>query len=138
MSSELHHDVKYTVAEPPVAAVTDNTPFVSTILDTANFAVNEFILAMGEIADADATFVVLMEDGNDSALSDNAAVADGALIGTELLAAPLFSDDNTTKKLGYRGAKRYIRVTITPSANTGDLFLAAIWAQSGARKAPLA
>ncbi len=135
---DLHHDVLYTLAEPPQAAVTNNTPFVSTILDTANFAINEFVLLIGSLSDADATFVVLMEDGDESNLSDNAAVVDSQLIGTEALATPLFSDDDSTKKLGYRGAKRYIRVTITPSANTGDIYFAATWAQAGARKAPQA
>jgi len=135
---DLHHDVKYTLAEAPAAAVTDNTPFVSAILDTANFAVNEFILLLGSIADVDATFTVLFEDGDDSALADAAAVADTALLGTEALATPLFSDDNSTKKIGYIGAKRYLRVTITPAANTGDIYLAALWAQGGARVAPQA
>lgn len=134
--TDLHHDVKYTLAEPPVAAVTDNTPFVSAILDTANFEHNEIILALGSIADVDATFTALMEESDDSGMSGASSVADANLIGTEALAAPLFSDDNSTKKLGYRGAMRYIQFTLTPAANTGNIFLAAIWAQSGARKAP--
>jgi len=134
----LHDSVKYSIAEAPAAATTDNTAFVSTILDTANFAINEFVMLLGSIADADATFVVLMEEGDASNLSDASAVADEQLIGTEALATPLFSDDNSTKKLGYRGIKRYIRVTITPSANTGDIYLAALWAQAGARTAPQA
>ena len=36
------------------------------------------------------------------------------LVGTEVLAAFQFEDDNETRKLGYIGAKRYTRLTITP------------------------
>jgi hypothetical protein len=62
---------------------------------------------------------VLIEDGDVSNLSDAAAVADKFLINTELAAAPLFSSDNSVKKIAYSGYKRYVRMTITPSANTG-------------------
>lgn len=134
--SALHYGTKYTRALAPVAAVTDNTAFVSEILDTANYDQNEFIWVSGSIADADATFTVLFEDGDNSALSDNAAVADANLLGTEAGAAPLFTSDNSTGKIGYIGAKRYIRVTITPAANTGNIFLAATWAQGCGREQP--
>mgnify|MGYP001616821121 CR=1 FL=1 len=35
------------LAEPPVAAVTDNTAYVSTILDTANYGSAEFVGIFG-------------------------------------------------------------------------------------------
>jgi hypothetical protein len=135
---DLHSDVKYSRAIAPVAAVTDDTPFVSEILDTANFSDNELIIQLGTLADVDATFTVLLEDGDNSALSDAAAVADAYLLGTEAEAGFDYDDDNGTRKLGYIGPKRYIRATITPANNTGNVFLSATWAQSGARKAPIA
>jgi hypothetical protein len=134
--SALHYGTKYSRGLSPVAAVTDNTAFVSEILDTANWDQNEFIMMVGEVADADATFTILFEDGDNSALSDNAAVADAQLLGTESGAAFLFSDDNKTVKIGYIGKKRYIRVTITPAANSGDIYLAAVWAQAVGRTQP--
>ena len=48
-----------------------------------------------------------------------AAVADADLLGTEALASFIFSDDNKCFKLGYIGSKRYTRLTITPSGNSG-------------------
>mgnify|MGYP003383284831 CR=1 FL=1 len=132
----LHHDVKYSRALSPAVAVTNNTAFVSEILDTANFKSNEVVILTGSLADADATFTALLEEGDIAALSDNAAVADGDLLGTEALASFTFAADNTVKKLGYIGAKRYIRLTVTPANNTGDVYIAAVWAQSGARVAP--
>ena len=120
---------------PPAAAPTGNTPIVSAIVDTAGFGSLTFALNLGSLADVDATFVILVEDGNVSTLTDNAAVDDVFLIGTE---APgfLFSDDNKTWKIGYIGPKRYVLVTITPAANSGDIAHAANWIQGHPRKGP--
>lgn len=133
---DLHNDVKYSRAISPAAATTNNDAWVSEILDTANFAHNELVLMIGALADADATFTVLLEEGDQSNLSDNSAVADANMLGTEATASFQFDDDNETRKLGYKGTKRYIRATVTPANNTGNAFLSGVWAQSGARKAP--
>lgn len=146
MRADLHNNIKASRGISPTAAVTDNTAFVSQILDTAGFQSAEFIGISGSIADADATFTVLVEDGADSGLSDAAAVADEHLLGTEAGtvtagvavsgAAPGFADDNKTFKIGYVGPKRYVRVTITPAANSGNIFLAGIWLQGHPRVGP--
>jgi hypothetical protein len=109
------------------------------IIDTANFDATEFLLQIGANTDADVTFTVLVEDGNAANLSDNAAVADAYLLGTEALAGFQYDDDNETRKIGYIGPKRYVRVTVTPANNgAGDIFLAGVWVQAGARKSPQA
>ncbi|MES2126659.1 MAG: hypothetical protein V4463_05250 [Pseudomonadota bacterium] len=138
MNRDLHNNVKFSRGLSPVAATTDNTAYVSQIIDTANFNSTEFIILTGSLADADATFAVLVEDGNNSALSDNAEVAAAFLLGTEAGTSFTFAADDTTRKIGYIGAKRYVRVTITPANNTGNVFLAGVWAQAGARTAPQA
>lgn len=135
---ELHNNVKASRAISPAAAVTDNTPLVSEILDTANFNNNELVILTGDLADAAATFTVLIEEGDQSNLSDNAAVADEDLLGTEAEASFDQSHDNVTRKIGYIGTKRYIRATITPAGNASNAFISAVWLQSGARKAPVA
>lgn len=112
----------------PVAAGTDNTAYVSQILDTKGLAGAMFAILIGANTDADATFTVLVEDGDASNLSDNAAVADKYLIGTEALASFQFDDDNECRKIGYVGPKRYVRVTITPANNAaGNIFIAGVW-----------
>lgn len=112
----------------PAAATTDNTPFVSQILDRRGYESVVFALLMGAIASGVATFTVLMEHGDASNLSDAAAVPDDMLNGTEALATPLFSSDDKVFKLGYTGSKRYVRVTITPAGNvTSNIFLAGVW-----------
>jgi hypothetical protein len=112
----------------PVAATTDNTAYVSQILDMQGLSAAAFIILTGSLADADATFTVLAEEGDQSNLSDNTAIDDANLVGTEVLASFDFSADNKVFKLGLtRGGKRYKRVTITPANNTGNVFLAGVW-----------
>lgn len=129
MRRDLHNDIKWTNAEPPVAAVTNNDPYVSGILDTAEFFANEFMWLAGSIADADVTFTLLVEESDDSAMSGATAVADSDLLGTEASGKPLLGSDNKAGKIGYVGSKRYIRATLTPADNTGNIFFAAGWLQ---------
>lgn len=136
---DLHNNILVSRGLSPVAAGTDNAAYVSQIIDTANFEATEFLLMIGANTDADATFTVLVEDGNVANLSDNAAVADANLLGTEALASFDYSDDNETRKIGYIGNKRYVRVTVTPANNgAGNIYMAGVWVQCGARKAPQA
>jgi len=111
----------------PVAARTDNTAIVSAIIDTQGYESCTLVLITGTNTDVDATFAVLVEDGAASNLSDNAAVADTFLVGTEALAGFDFGDDNECRKIGYIGSKRYVRVTVTPANNAaGNIFVAGI------------
>lgn len=137
MARDLHNSIKRSIAFAPKAAVTDDTAQVSTILDTQNFLSSELVLATGVLSDADATFTLLMEEGDDSALSDAAAIADADLLGTEAGASFTFADDSKVLKIGYTGRKRYIRATVTPANNTGNLFLAGVWEQGHPRGASL-
>jgi hypothetical protein len=120
-----HLDFKRGIS--PAAAVTDNTPFVSQIVNLLGYDGAAFLLILGAVADADATFTLLMEHGDAANLSDATAVPDDMLNGTELLATPLFSSDDKVFKLGYVGGKQYARVTLTPAANTGNIFAAGAW-----------
>jgi hypothetical protein len=130
-----NHEVRRAIS--PAAAVTDNTPFVSEIIDLKGAKACHFMVALGALADADTTLTVLVEDGDDASLSDNAAVADEFLFGTEALAAIDFADDNATRVIGYHGPKRYVRLTITPANNTGNIFLAALAVLSGQEQKPV-
>lgn len=135
MLLDLHNNIKASLAEPPVAAVTNDTAKVSEILDTNGFLAAEFIGVMGTDADADCTFTVLVEHGDDASLSDAAAVADEHLLGVEAMGLD-FASDNKVWKIGYIGPKRYVRVTVTPVNNTGNWFFAGIWLQAHPRVKP--
>lgn len=122
---DLMNNIDVKRALSPVS-VADNTAQVSQIIDTQGCKSVTFVIATGSIADADATFTVLVEEGDNSALSDAAAVADADLVGTEALASFQFDDDNECRKIGYRGSKRYVRLTITPANNASAALLSAV------------
>jgi hypothetical protein len=122
---DLHNNIKAVRAISPGAAVTDNTPLVSQIIDRLGYESLDLLILTGSLADADAAFTVLVEDGNTATLTDNAAVTDADLISTEAAASPSYSDDDKVFKIGYRGSKRYVRLTVTPANNTGNAFVAA-------------
>lgn len=124
---DLKSNIKVLPAIDPVTQTNDSTALVSDIIDTQGYGSLTFAIATGALTDADATFAVLVEDGDNSALSDNAAVADDFLIGTEAAAAFTFANDGIVRTIGYVGKKRYVRLTITPTGNnSGDAPLAAV------------
>ena len=136
---ELHNNIYPKRGLSPVAAGTDNTPYVSQIVDRLGFGSTEWLTLIGANTDADATFTSLFEDGDAANLSDAAAVADAYLLGTETLAGFQFDDDNEVRKIGYIGPKRYCRVTITPANNAaGNIFIAGVWLLGHPNSAPTA
>lgn len=139
MNRDLCNNIHPLRAISPVVAGTDNTAYVSQIIDTAGYNSLTFAIMIGANTDADATFTVLIEDGDDSGLSDSAAVADKFLIGTEALASFTYADDNETRKIGYVGGKRYVRMTITPANNgAGNIYMAAVAILGHPNSAPTA
>lgn len=122
---DLHNNIHVARAISPVS-VADNTAQVSQIIDRQGYQSLEFLIATGSVADADATFVVLVEDGEVSNLSDAASVTDANLLGTEALAGFQFDDDNEVRKIGYIGDKRYVRLTVTPVNNASAAVIAAV------------
>ena len=133
---DLANHVHPVRAISPAAATTDNTPIVSSIVDTAGYSSLAFILNLGALADADATFAVTVDHGDDPALTDAAAVPADKLTGTLALAGFTFADDNKLRKIGYVGSKRYVRLTITPANNTGSTFVSAIALLGDSRFSP--
>ena len=125
MNNDLHNNLDFKRAISPVS-VADNTAVVSQIIDRRGYGSLEFAIATGSVADADATFTVLVEHGDAANLSDAAAAPDEDLLGTEVLASFAFADDDKVRKIGYRGIKRYVRMTITPAANASAALIAVL------------
>ena len=136
---DLHNNIHPLIGIAPVAARTDDTAIVSTIVDTAGYGSCEFVIITGTNTDADATFAVTVQDGDNSGLSDAGTVAAAQLIGTTTLASFTFADDAETRKIGYLGGKRYVRVTVTPTGNgAGNIFIAGVWLLGHPANAPTA
>lgn len=134
---DLHNNIHVKRVLSPVS-VADTTAQVGQIIDRQGYHSLEYLIAIGSVADADATFTVLLEEGDDSGLTDAAAVADANLLGTEALAAFQFDDDNEVRKLGYIGVKRYTRLTITPVNNASAAVLSAVAVLGHPASAPTA
>lgn len=111
---DLHNNVKVLNAE--TGLLSNDTALVLSA-DRAGYRSVELFLLTGTLADAAATFVILVEDSADN--SAWAAVADDFLAGLEIPTGETLdqADDNKVIKIGYVGAKRYIRITVTPTGN---------------------
>lgn len=123
-------------------SVSDNTAQVGQVIDRQGFDAVAFIIAIGSVADADATFTVLLEE-SDSSGSGFTAVADADMlsqtsgIAPETAAAFQFDSDDQVRKLGYLGIKRYLKLTITPASNASAALLAAVALLSRAHIQPV-
>lgn len=124
---DLHNNVNARVAIAPAAPITDGTVLTTTILDTLGFESAELLISTGTLADADATFAVVLNESDDSGMAGSNAVATTDMLGTLALASFTFAQDGAVLKLGYVGSKRYIQATVTPTNNTGSAPIAAIW-----------
>ena len=73
---DMLSNFEFRQAFPPKAAITDDTAFVSSIIDMLGYKSCTFLINHGTNADANMTYTNLLEDGNVSTLTDNAAVSD--------------------------------------------------------------
>jgi hypothetical protein len=116
----------------PITQTNSSAALVGQIIDMTDLMSLLFAIMIGTWTDADATSTVLVEHGDDPALSDAAAVPDAELLpsgtGQEAAAAPIFSDDNVVRTIGYAGTKRYVRLTFTPVNNDAGALPIAILA----------
>jgi hypothetical protein len=133
---DSYHNLTVLPAIAPVV-VSDNTAQVSAIIDRLGYEEALFVINTGTLADADATFTVLLEDGNNSGLSDNATVNDSFTLNTQSAASFTFAADGVVRKIGYIGSKRYLRLTITPANNTGAAPMSAMAILSRAASRPV-
>lgn len=127
---DLASSLAFRPALPPTTR-TDNTPFVSELIDRLGYESLTFAISAGELADADATFAVSISHSDDAdldydALQDGTAVTAAELLGTLAAAGFGFGDDGAIRKLGYIGNRRYVQLTITPTGNSAAATFAAV------------
>ena len=114
---DLHHNTKQLTALTSQTIDTDTTT-AGEIIDTALFTALEFLLISGTITDG--AYAVSLQHGDDSGLSDVTVVSADETLGDADFA---LADDDTAKRIGYIGKKRYVRLSIVSTATTtGGLF----------------
>ncbi len=119
---DLYNNIEVRRGLSPQIQTNSSTAFVSEIIDMRGFKSMVWCILLGALTDADMTTVVLLEESDDSGMSGATAVADANMDPTELVVAFTFAEDDSVRKLGYTGEKRYIRLTITPTSNdSGDM-----------------
>lgn len=132
-SVDIHNETTPQVALTTQAISTDTTT-AGAIIDTQGFAANEFVMLSGTLTDG--TYTPLIEEGDDSGLSDAAAVSDTFLTNTEASAAFAATDDDTVKAIGYVGHKRYIRLSIVSASTSTGGTMSAICMQGAQFRKP--
>lgn len=123
---------------PLAAAITDTTVQKTGAIDTLGYNSCTFIIATGILADVDATFTVVLKEGDDATQTNHTAVVAAGILGSNALAGFTFANDGACFKIGYIGAKRYCSLEITPVANTGAAPLAVIALLGNPGSAPTA
>jgi hypothetical protein len=136
MNNDLYNNTVLKRALSPVS-VADNTAQTTQIIDTKGFDSVLFGIMIGSVADADATFTVLVQESDDSGMSGATNVADENLIGTEAGAGFQFDDDNEVRKIQVNQTKRYVQMTITPANNASAAVLSAFAQMIGAQYLPV-
>jgi hypothetical protein len=120
---ELHSSVKVQRCISPVAVGTTGTGKTGTPVDRRGYGGVEFILDYGTITATGAVFTATILEGDATGALTSAADSD--LIGTELaagLAAQARTSGvgkNVSKKIGYKGSKRYVNAKIVSTVTAG-------------------
>jgi hypothetical protein len=128
-SRDLQNNVKAMLALAPVAlgATGANN---GRIIDRKGYAGVEFLLSYGTISTTGTVVTAVVMEGD--ATGSLTSVADADLIGTETLASlpaatPRASGSTmlVTKRIGYKGSKRYVRVSMNGTGTTSAGIIAA-------------
>lgn len=95
------------------SSITTNTNTDGAIIDTASHQSLEYYIQSGTLTDG--TYTVQLFHGDNSGLSDAAQVTGEEILGSAVFAA---TEDNTVKRVGYIGKKRYVRIRIVSASVT--------------------
>ncbi len=123
---DLHNNSRALRVISPVAVGTTGTGQTGKVIDRQGYGGVEFICSYGSITATGAVFTATVKEGD--VTGTLTSVADGDLIGTELLAGVAATttrtsgvSKNVVKRVGYRGNKRYVNCSIKSTATAGTI-----------------
>ena len=109
---DLHNNIRSAVTVTPVAIGANGTK-TGLVVDRQGYSSVEFIVNYGSVTTTGSVVTVVAKEGDVS--SAMTSIADVDLLGTEVLAGLAAATPRTagttkevTKRLGYRGQKRYV------------------------------
>lgn len=123
---DLHNNSRALRVISPVAVGTTGTGQTGKVIDRQGFGGIEFLCSYGSITATGAVFTATVKEGD--VTGTLTSVADGDLLGTELLAGVAAAatrtsgtSKNVVKRVGYRGNKRYVNCSIKSTATAGTI-----------------
>lgn len=125
----------------PVAIGTTGVGQAGKIVDRRGYRGVEFLVSYGSVTSTAAVFTLVVKEGD--VTGTMTSIADADLIGTELLAglaAGARTSDSTklvTKRLGYKGSKRYVQAFKLSSTATAATVVAVAVLLSEPETAPV-
>ena len=137
LNQDLYNNISVKTAIMP-QAVSATTDLVGEIIDTHGYDSCTFALITDAIAGSTTAAVLLVEDGASSTLSDAAAVTAANLIGTTASTAITSATSAGSRRIGYSGAKRYVRLTFDITANNGTDSFGAVCILGHPKQGPVA
>ena len=138
MTTREMHNTKFPNVALDQQQITSDTNTVGNIIDVQQepgFNSLEFYILSGVITDG--AYAILLEHGDDPGLSDAAPVPDDELTNLESTAGFVAADDQTVKRIGYIGGKRFVRPTLASTGTTSGGFFTIMALLGHARNAPV-
>lgn len=127
----LHENVKAMLALSPVAIGATGTS-AGKIIDRKGYAGVEFVIGYGAVTTTGSLVTALLKEGD--VTGTLTSVADRDMIGTEALAGLPATTPRTSgtsqqvvKRVGYKGNKRYVQLSLT---NSGVTSAGLMWADA--------
>ena len=118
---DLHNNIRTKTALKPAAGTTA-AGRTGMVIDRMGYGGVTFVVAYGEMTATAATITIGIKEGAVSGTLTS--VADADLLGTEVLASVAAGartsgvGKNVSKRIGYRGNKRYVQLNITAATTT--------------------
>ena len=139
---DLHNNIKRVRSISPVAIGTTGTGKTGKIVDTLGYEAVEFELDYGTITATNATITPTVFHGDTTGAMTS--IADADLLGTEALAGIAAAasrtsgvSKNVSKRLGYKGGKRYVQAKLVSTVTAGPPVAATVLL-ANARHRPVA
>lgn len=126
---DLHNNAQTKRIIDPQAIGTTGTGKTGKIVDRQGWGGVEFVIGVGSITATNATIVATVFEGD--ATGSMTSVADADLLGTESAAGvgatatrTSGTSKNTTRRIGYKGAKRYVNLKLASTVTAGPVISA--------------
>lgn len=120
-SNDLHHNVKQVLAITP-AVIGANATKSGAIIDRQGYGGVEFVIDYGSVTTTASVVTLVLKEGD--VTGTLTSVADDDMLGTEALASLAAgarvagTGKEVSKRLGYKGSKRYVQLSAVQTGTT--------------------